>query len=185
MTTRPPFSRRASMAARQAARRRLEQPVRFFPQRWQRKFSVQPFFKRLAGWRGSAPPRPPQRAKLHPRCASGATQNKEKAARRPPADVPAAAISKKLRHDTPLLNPKRKPAPASRSVCTFLLAGAGFVCAFFAGLRPAGNPLIGFPLGPTAHRAVGPSLPDLLGSVEVSPSAEGDQRLCLWNLPAF
>ena len=51
------------MAARQAARRRLEQPVRFFPQRWQRKFSVQPFFKRLAGWRGSAPPRFPQKAK--------------------------------------------------------------------------------------------------------------------------
>ena len=46
------------------------------------------------------------------------------------------------------------------------LRGDGFECPVgFAGLYPAGKPLDRVPLGPTAHRAVGPSLPDLLGSL--------------------
>ena len=97
------------------------------------------------------------------RCAPGATQNRKKAARRPPA-VPAAAISKKLRHDAPLFHPKRKTAPASRSVSTF----PSLARVLFGGGRgrtaSCGEPLDRVPLGQTAHRAVGPSLPDLLVS---------------------
>ena len=35
----------------------------------------------------------------------------------------------------------------------------------FAGLRPAGNPLIGFPFAKTSHRDVLAALPDLLGII--------------------
>ena len=132
------------MAARQAARRRFEQHVENFPQRVQRKFSVQPFSK---GWQiPKAAPLVAFHRKRNPtRCASGATQNRKKAARRPPADVPAAAILKKLRHDILLIHPKRKSSSASRSVLSFPLAGADSLGAWWAGLRPAGNPIKGFP----------------------------------------
>ena len=87
-------------------------------------------------------PRFPQKAKSNPVAPRAQPQNRE----RRPADVPAAAISKKLRHDAVSHFPKRKTAPASRSVFAFLLADAVFVCGcVFAGLRPTGNPLIGFP----------------------------------------
>ena len=67
------------------------------------------------------------------------------------------------------------------------LRGDGFECPVgFAGLYPAGKPLDRVPLGPTAHRAVGPSFLIFLGIIRgISLSAESDQRLCLWNPPAF
>ena len=126
------------------------------------KFWVQPFSK---GWQfpKAAPLVALRRGRNPTRCASGATQKERKAARRPPA-VPAAAISQKLRHDAPLFHPKRKTAPASRSVSTF----PSLARVLFGGGRgrtaSCGEPLDRVPLGQTAHRAVGPSLPDLLVS---------------------
>ena len=110
----------------------------------------------------------------------------KKAARRPPV-VPAAAISKKLRHDALLIYPKRNPAPASRSISTFLLAGAGFVWwAGGAGLRPVGNPLIGFP---SVRQPTGLSdLPFLIFWVSfwrISLSAESEEGRCPSTPPAF
>ena len=103
-------------------------------------------FQKAGRVEGQRPSSLSAESEIQPRCASGATPKQGKAARRPPADVPAAAISKKLRHDAVSHFPKRKTAPASRSVFAFLLADAVFVCGcVFAGLRPTGNPLIGFP----------------------------------------
>ena len=127
------------------------------------KFSVQPFSKGWWGWKGQSPFLAFRRKRNPTRCASGATQKEGKAARRPPA-VPAAVISQKLRHDALLIYPKRKTAPASRSVCTFLSLARFIVYALGAGLRPAGNPLIGFPFAQTSHRDVWAALPDLLVS---------------------
>ena len=90
------------------------------------------FFKRLADSKGSAFGRPPQRAKLLSRCASGATQKEGKAARRPPADVPAAAISKKLRHDALLIYPKRKTAPAAACRRSHAAAAVFFASSFIS-----------------------------------------------------
>ena len=144
-------------------RQRFGRPVGNFPQRKQTKFSVQPFEK---GWQVEGGALLAFRRKRNPTCcASGATQKEGKAARRPPADVPAAAILKKLRHDILLIHPKRKSSSASRSVLSFPLAGADSLGAWWAGLRPAGNPIKGFPFAPTSHRDVGAALPDLLVSL--------------------
>ena len=144
------------------------------------------FFQKAGGdGRGKAPSSLSAESEIQPRCASGATQKEGKAARRPPADVPAAAILKKLRHDTFLIHPKRKTAPASRSVCRFFsLARLSFVR--FCRTASCGEPLDRVPLGPTAHRAVGPSLPDLLGIIwGISLSAESEEGRCPSTLPAF
>ena len=113
---------------------------------------------------GQRPSSPSAEGEIQSRCASGATQKEGKAARRPPADVPAAAILKKLRHDAPLIHPKRKTAPASRSVLPFPLLARLLFVGGFCRTASCGEPLDRVPLGPTAHRAVGPSLPDLLVS---------------------
>ncbi len=135
-------------------RQRFGRPVGNFPQRKQTKFSVQPFEK---GWQVEGGALLAFRRKRNPtRCASGATQKEGKAARRPPADVPAAAILKKLRHDAPLIHPKRKTAPASRSVCRFFLRRGFCLVGGWGRTASCGEPYQGVPHGQTSHRDVWP-----------------------------
>ena len=105
---------------------------------------------------GQRPSSPSAEGEIQSRCASGATPKEGKAARRPPADVPAAAILKKLRHDAPLIHPKRKTAPASRSVCRFFSRRGFFWGSGLCRTASCGEPLDRVPHGQTSHRDVWP-----------------------------
>ncbi len=179
-------SRQASIAARQAARRRFEQPVGKFPQRAQRKFSIQPFSKGWWGWKGQSP----FLARPRGRNPQNDTQKIRKG--RPDSPVGCRAEGNPIKG----FPAGRSPAPNAQTINrasekkrqTLRLAGAvlrfGLVrsasCRNFSEIPAAGTSAGGlraaFPyfwVAPEAQRD------------KISPSAEGDQRRCLWNLPSF
>ena len=171
------------MAARQAARRRIEQHVENFPQRVKRKFSVQPFSK---GWRGGgqSPPRPPQRAKslMIPKDQEG-RQNVPVgrfAVGNPIKGFPAGRSPALFSHQT-ITAPARRNGKRFDSLARFFALENGELrhAAISLKLRPRGHP----------RAACGPPFP-IFGlrprrnGVKVSRSAEREEGSAL-HLPAF